>query len=119
MLRMIQFLKFHLAVAGKIDPRLGLLFMLITVVLIAGTALNANSGADQPKQNLTASPAAQQLTATPAPGKIEGENTATQLPPEYQMNQQQTVGLTLAAAALVLVVVIGVLLAFMQNPGDV
>ena len=48
---------------------------------------------------------AQEITPTPE----NQRPTATQLPPEYLNNGNQTIGITLAAAVLVLIVVFGVL----------
>jgi hypothetical protein len=109
--------------AGGIDPRLALFFVLVAAITIAGTVFNAG---DRPGRS-ESRPAAQEPTA--ASENVSGnesldENRAaftptnTSLPVEFLTNQQQTIGLTLAAAALVLVVVIGVLSAFIQNPGD-
>lgn len=52
----------------------------------------------------TATPAALQATAQPGPP------TRTPLPPEYQHNANQTVGIAFAGAALVLIIVMGVAL---------
>jgi len=49
---------------------------------------------------------AAQMTQTPAP---LGEPAPTPLPAEYLANSQQTIGITLVGALLVLIVVIGVL----------
>lgn len=104
--------------AGAIDPRVALFFALVTLVAIAGSVYNSPPEPSEGQSHLSIQ---ETPTAGPTASDIERENTrstATPLPAEYLANQQQTIGLTLAAAALVLVVVIGVLSAFIQNPGD-
>ena len=116
MLKFSAFLRKHFTAAGRIDPRVGLLLLLISAVVIMGTALDASSTPSAARAGaavLVHSAGA----GTPSPS-ASVEVAATSLPPEYLTNQQQTIGITLAAAALVLIVVIGVLAAFVQNTGD-
>ena len=68
-----------------------------------------------------ASTASASLTATPAPAEIATDGvkgTPTPFPPEYLTNEEQTLGPTIAAALLVLVVVVGVLSKILRNPRD-
>ena len=50
-----------------------------------------------------------QITATP-PAATRPAPTATPFPPEFAYNSQQTIGLTITATVLVLIVVFGVLI---------
>jgi hypothetical protein len=103
------------AAAGEIDPRAALFLLVFASILIAGTMFNSGSA---PKPNLlTTITVAPQEVTTPSPQVNQDiiEPTKTPLPEEYLSNQQQTIGLTLAAAALVLVVVVGVMYAFMRQ----
>jgi hypothetical protein len=119
MLKMTGFFRKHFNAAGRIDPRVGLLLLLISAVVIAGTALDTRSSRSPSQASLAATPQPTSISATTSPDDAAAQLSATPLPPEYITNQQQTIGLTLAAAALVLVVVIGVLAAYIQNPGDI
>lgn len=87
----------------RIDPRLTLMILLVTGVLIAGTALSQVRAQTAP----TATPT---LAATPPAVTSEPvDPSATPLPREFLENDRQTIGITFAALALVLVVVIGVM----------
>jgi hypothetical protein len=116
---MTRFLAKHFTAAGRIDPRVGLLLLLISAVVIAGSALDSASDPGQFQAALTATPQSASNDIGAPPDESDAQLSATPLPPEYINNRQQTIGLTLAAAALVLIVVIGVLASYIQNPGDV
>lgn len=117
--KMTEFLKKQLTTTGAIDPRVGLLIFLIATVVIAGSALNAVSDPARQQVAVNATPSATLENGSAVqPGDPDLQPTKTLLPAEYLANQQQTIGLTLAATAVVMVVVIGVLAAFIQHPGD-
>jgi hypothetical protein len=117
--KMTEFLKKQLTTAGAIDPRVGLLLLLLATVVIAGSALNAVSDPARQQIAVNATPSATLENGTAVqPDDSDLQPTKTLLPAEYLTNQQQTIGLTLAATAVVMVVVIGVLAAFIQHPGD-
>jgi hypothetical protein len=58
------------------------------------------------------------VAVTPSVVSTTPTQTPTPLPPELINNQRQTIGLTLVAMALVLIVVIGVFNTFVKYPGD-
>jgi hypothetical protein len=119
MVKITRFLTKHFTAAGRIDPRVGLLLLLISAVVIAGSALDGTSDPARMQASLTATPQPASIDASASPDASAAQLSATPLPPEYITNRQQTIGLTLAAAALVLIVVIGVLASYIQNPGDI
>jgi len=98
----------------KIDPRLVLVLAIALLIFTSGyTSYHTIAG------ETAATPTPSPLTPTPAPVILTSTlSTATPFPPEYLTNEEQTVGPTVAAALLVLVVVAGVLTQLFRHPQD-
>jgi hypothetical protein len=93
-----------------IDRRILVILVVAVMFLFVGTA--ATKGTRPHPQAATLTPAA--LTVTPA-----GKLTPSPFPPELLENGNQTIGLTIAACILVLIVVVGILNALLRGgPGD-
>jgi hypothetical protein len=92
---------------SSLNLRLGLIALVVVAIFISGAAWAG--GAPDTIPTATVSPTISPVNTGVSP---------TPLPAELVNNQQQTIGLTLAAAILVLVVVIAVFNALIRSPGD-
>jgi hypothetical protein len=106
---------------AHLDPRIGVIILVALIFLIAGTA-STNSTPPQtqsarhipvlypknPEQVLTPSPAPIEITA-------ELQLTPSPLPPELLENGNQTIGLSIAASVIVLIVIVGVFNAILRS----
>lgn len=97
-------------VRGHLDPRLFILLVMVIGVILAGSALNHWNSRQAAEPTLQPTYTSVVLES--------GTPQATPLPLEYLQNDRQTIGPTLAALALVLIVVIGVIRADLQPPGE-
>jgi hypothetical protein len=98
----------------KIDPRLILVLAIALLIFTSGYTSFHTIAAEA-----AVTPTPSVLTPTPAPVILTSTlGTATPFPPEYLTNEEQTVGPTVAAALLVLVVVAGVLPQVFRHPRD-
>ena len=94
----------------RLDPRIAVILLVAMIFLFVGTAA---SYGDRPH--------IQAATLTPVPSEITPGNplTPSPFPPELLENGNQTIGLTIAASILVLIVVVGILNALLRGgPGD-
>jgi hypothetical protein len=82
----------------------------VFVVFLATISWTSPLSADAPDSSLAA--AAQQATPTDNP---EAGPTRTPFPPEYINNSRQSIGITFAAAVLVVIVIVGVLMFIPRN----
>jgi len=90
------------------DPRLVLAVLIALIIFSSGSILWP--------------PEPSALQTTPTPRAVQAElsalPTATPFPPEYLSNEQQTVGPSVAASILVLVVVFGVVGKLLSHKPD-
>lgn len=103
---MQQLLKNLKSLNKKVDPRLILTVLIALVIFTSGSSIWL--------------PRAAAPTPTPTPAPIHAEISAlptpTPFPADYLTNEEQTIGPTVAASLLVLVVVAGVLNRLLHKP---
>lgn len=93
-----------------LDPRIGVILLVALIFLIAGTA--STNSTPSKTQSATLTPVSQEITP-------ELQLTPSPFPPELLENGNQTIGLSIAAAIIVLIVVVGVMNALLRDsPGD-
>jgi hypothetical protein len=93
-----------------LDPRIGVILLVASIFLIAGTA--STNSTHTRTQLATSTPVAQEITP-------ELQLTPSPFPPELLENGNQTIGLSIAASIIVLIVIIGVVNAMLRSsPGD-
>jgi hypothetical protein len=96
--------------ARNIDPRIALIIVVALAIFMSGSSAWFSKAAPAAAPTPT-------LISTPMPAKVDSSAlpSPTPFPNEYLNNEEQTIGPTVAASLLVLVVTVGVLVHFLRR----
>jgi hypothetical protein len=126
MKKQIRFLYRYLIVTGRwrrLFNRQSLLVILAALAFLVTLGMTGPSRADRemPQRPAGMLLAAEMQQATPQPADASGvlspTPTFTPFPPEFLTNSDQTIGITVAGAALVLIVIVGSLMVLPRGRG--